>query len=586
MKLLQALTATLLLPVLLLTPSAATQADETSTSNASSTATKSIDSLQGGVGNTDIRYTLTGPLTLAPVSDGIKLSAWRGERVSAQIVVTAGASQANLRVESAVLRNGTSTIPVQVNFIRYTLAKKDLEGDVLDTETRLTLVAGANQPIWLTVDVPATAAPGNYSGTLTVRTDVGALEFLIALDVLTATLPAPKDWHFHLDLWQQPEAVARYHRVPLWSPEHFALLKPLMQRLADAGQKTITCSLFNEPWGGQIFDKIPGMIEWRKKADGTWAYDYSIFDKWITFMSDEVGLGQARIHCYTMVPWSLKFRYYDEAKQAFVDAALRPGTPEYDEYWGRFLKDFTRHLASKGWLERTRISMDERPDELMRGALATLAKHASGLKVASAINHPSELTRDVDDISPALRDGFAFPAAELTARRQAGKRTTFYVCCAPPCPNTFTFSPPAEAEWLGLFAVANGFDGFLRWAYCSWAKDPLVSTDFGKWPSGDCFLVYPGNRSSIRFERLRDGIEDFEKIRLLREWAAAAAAPEKWAALARLNVVLKDFSWSRGSKTGVHTDDVRRAVAAIVAATHIIVPVPTQSSGNTPKTGR
>ena len=585
-------------------------------SNSSVAVTEPSGGLQGGVGNTDTRYAPTGPLALAPAAGGIKLCAWRGERVNAQIVVTAGATQANLRVESAVLRNNTAThgmfhavsrwvksaitrngasaIPVQANFVRYTLGnvtgeewknnggvitnftKVQPHGDILDTELRLTLAAGANRPIWLTVDVPADAAPGNYGGTLTVRTDAGALEFPIVLEVLAATLPAPKDWPFHLDLWQQPEAVARYHRVPLWSPEHFALLKPLMKRLADAGQKTITCSLFNEPWGAQTYDWIPGMIEWRKKANGSWAYDYSIFDKWVTFMSDEVGMSQARIHCYSMVPWSLKFRYYDEAKQATVDAELRPGTPEYDAYWGRFLKDFTRHLASKGWLERTRISMDERPDELMRGALTTLAKHAPELKVASAINRASELTRDVDDISPGLRPGFAFPADELAARRQAGKRTTFYVCCHPPRPNTFTFSPPAEAEWLGLFAAANGFDGFLNWAYCSWVEDPLVSTDYARWPSGSCFLVYPGNRSSVRFERLRDGIEDFEKIRLLREWAAAAPSPEKQAALARLDAVLKDFSWPRGAQAGIHTEDVRRAVEAITAATRDITPAATK----------
>jgi hypothetical protein len=214
--------------------------------------------------------------------------------------------------------------------------------------------------------------------------------------------------------------------------------------------------------------------------------------------------------------------------------------------------------------------MDERPDALMRGALATLAKHAPELKVASAINHPSQLTREVDDVSPSISTSREFTADELAARRKAGKRTTFYVCCGPNRPNTFTFSPPAEAEWLGLFSSANGFDGFLRWAYCSWVEDPLVSTDYTKWPTGDCFLVYPGNRSSVRFERLRDGIEDFEKIRLLREWAAAAPSPEKQAALARLDAVLKDFSWPRGSQAGVHTDDVRRATEAITAATHII----------------
>ncbi len=544
--------------------------------------------LQGGVGNTDNRYAPTGPLALAPATGGIKLCAWRGERVSAQIVVTAGATQANLRVESAVLCNGASAIPVQANFVRYTLgnvtgdewkntggvqtnfAKLQPLGDILDTETRLTLLPGANRPIWLTMDVPANAASGNYAGTLTVRTDSGTVAFPVALEVLAATLPAPKEWQFHLDLWQQPEAVARYHRVPLWSPEHFALLKPLMKHLADAGQKTITCSLYHEPWGAQIYDWIPGMVEWIKKADGSWAYDYSVFDRWVTFMSDEVGMSQARIHCYSMVPWSLKFRYTDEAKQATVDVELRPGTPEYSEYWGHFLKDFTRHLASKGWLERARISMDERPDALMRGALATLAKHAPELKVASAINHPSQLTREVDDVSPSISTSREFTPDELAARRKVGKRTTFYVCCGPNRPNTFTFSPPAEAEWLGLFAAANGFDGFLRWAYCSWVEDPLVSTDYTKWPTGDCFLVYPGNRSSVRFERLRDGIEDFEKIRLLREWATAAPSLEKQAALARLDAVLKDFSWPRGSQAGVHTEDVRRAVEAITAATRVI----------------
>lgn len=73
-------------------------------------------------------------------------------------------------------------------------------------------------------------------------------------------------------------------------------------------------------------------------------------------------------------------------------------------------------------------------------------------------------------------------------------------------------------DWL--FASAVGMDGYLRRAYNSWVEDPLKSTDFTSWPSGDCFLVYPGKRSSVRFERLRDGIEGWEKILLIREAAA------------------------------------------------------------------
>ena len=46
---------------------------------------------------------------------------------------------------------------------------------------------------------------------------------------------------------------------------------------------------------------------------------------------------------------------------------------------------------------------------------------------------------------------------------------------------------------------------------------PCLDARFGNWTSGDTYLVYPYNRSSIRFERMIDGIEIFEKIHLLRE---------------------------------------------------------------------
>ena len=51
--------------------------------------------------------------------------------------------------------------------------------------------------------------------------------------------------------------MARWHDVEPWSPEHFALMKPVMKRLADAGQKAITCSLIDEAWNAQTYDWFP-----------------------------------------------------------------------------------------------------------------------------------------------------------------------------------------------------------------------------------------------------------------------------------------------------------------------------------------
>jgi hypothetical protein len=60
-------------------------------------------------------------------------------------------------------------------------------------------------------------------------------------------------------------------------------------------------------------------------------------------------------------------------------------------------------------------------------------------------------------------------------------------------------------------------DGFLRWAYNSWPAHPLTDSRFTAWPAGDTFQVYPGSQTSIRFEKIIEGIQDFEKIQILRD---------------------------------------------------------------------
>ena len=80
-----------------------------------------------------------------------------------------------------------------------------------------------------------------------------------------------------------------------------------------------------------------------------------------------------------------------------------------------------------------------------------------------------------------------------------------------------------KAPYIGWYTAAYGFDGFLRWAYDAWPQDPMRDARHTAWPAGDCFMVYPGGVSNIRFEKLREGIVDFEKIRIIRELAAKSS---------------------------------------------------------------
>ncbi len=480
------------------------------------------------------RLAWTGKVN-APAQKGINLSGWRGERVNAQILVSSDTKLEQLRVTASKLTNksaaaGTAAPKMNVNFVKFTKGGGAPQADIISSKDGeyIDNPAGVNRTIWVSIDVPRNAETrAFYEGEITVSAK-GEKDQKIPVFFKASpnVLPAAKDWDMHVDLWQYPDSVARYHGVELWSDEHFAIMRPLMKRLADAGQKVITASIMHEAWGGQTYDHFPSMVKWTRKKDGSMTWDYSVFDKWVTFMIEEIGI-KDQISCYTMIPWSMKLRVFDEATGNYVDLPCNPGTPEYEKLWAPFLKDFTKHVKAKGWLDITGIGIDERPDHMVRAAHKILAENAPQLKVVSAVNSPSAASGIVYDMSPIITHTETVTDALLAQRQKEAKKTTFYVCVHPARPNTFTASPLHESEWLGMFAAVQDFDGFLRWAYNAWNRNPLETTKFGNWPDGDCYLVYPGNLSSLRFEKLRDGFEEFEKLEILKKKAKSNPALAK-----------------------------------------------------------
>lgn len=488
-------------------------------------------------GSTDIRYKKEEPAPIARLKKDINLTAWKGERVSAQLVVWTPEALDNLSFIVSDLTSGKETISkdnVRTGFVRYVMTdelNKDGKGgcgyrkssdydstlvaDPIDhIASTLTVPANATQGGWISVRVPQQVKAGKYTGTVTVKDGDKVLsELKLAVNVKNRTLPASIEWAFHLDLWQNPYAEARYYNVEPFSKEHFDRMRPDMQNYVDAGGKVITASIMHKPWNGQTYDPFESMVTWLKKADGTWYFDYTVFDKWVEYM---MSLGvKKQINCYSMVPWRLSFQYFDQASNSFKYLDAKPGEAAYDEFWGNMLTSFAKHLKEKGWFDITHISMDERPMKDMLATLKVIRKADKDFKVSLAGTYHDELVKELHDYCIAI--GEKFPAEVIKSRKEAGQVTTYYTCCTEPRPNTFTFSAPAEAEWLGWFAAKENLDGYLRWALNSWVKNPLQDSRFTAWAAGDTYMIYPEGRSSIRFERLIEGIQSYEKIRILKE---------------------------------------------------------------------
>ena len=487
-------------------------------------------------GSTDVRYNKELPAKVIPGSQ-MNLIGWMGEKLSAQFVISTNRDLKNVSVEvSDILAKNykISKWNTERGFVRYVMTdelNKDglgacgyrnkadfdstLVADVIDhLSPTLDIKANSTQPVWVSVKVPReNIIKGMYRGTVTVKEDGKVIaELPLTVTVKNRVLPEPKDWAFHLDLWQNPYAVSRYYNVEPFSQEHFDLMRPIMKRYADAGGKVITASIMHKPWNGQTYDPFESMVTWMKKADGTWYFDYTVFDKWVEFMMS-CGV-KKEINCYSMVPWRLSFQYFDQASNQFKYFNGKPGEPAYEEFWMRMLKSFAQHLKEKGWFDITHIAMDERPLNDMLATIEVVRKADPDFKLSLAGTYHKELLEDLDDYCITLAEKFT--PEELEKRKAEGKVTTYYTCCTEPRPNTFTFSPLAEAEWLGWWAAKINVDGYLRWALNSWVKDPLLDSRFTAWAAGDTYILYPGGRTCTRFERLIEGIQAYEKIRILR----------------------------------------------------------------------
>ena len=485
-------------------------------------------------GDIDVRYSTNSE----PAVKGEKITTlrgWKGERVSAVAEIWTSDTLKDVSYEIYELKNRNrvlSSSHYESGFVTYQMAdelgpeghgcgsRKDhskfdslLVADCIDKHIKvLDILPQRIQPLWLSIDIPSDAVPGVYTGTVTFKSGSKILDKLrIQLKVEDYELPSPYEWNFHLDLWQNPFAVARYENLPLWSDAHLEAMRPVFTRLADAGQKVITASIIHKPWNGQVYDPYMSMVSWTRKLDGTWEYGYEVFDRWVEFMMS-LGIDK-QINCYSMVPWRLSFQYYDEASNTTQEVKTKPGEKAYEDLWVDMLKDFSAHLKSKGWFEITTIAMDERPMDVMQRTIEVIRKADPDFKLSLSGNWLPEIEREIEDYSIAW--GQSFPEETLLRRRSEGKKSTWYSSCADAVPNSYTFSEPGESYQTIMEMLRRDSDGFLRWAYNCWSLDPMTDTRYDNYASGDCFLVYPGNRSSVRFERLRDGIEEFEKHRVL-----------------------------------------------------------------------
>jgi hypothetical protein len=150
-----------------------------------------------------------------------------------------------------------------------------------------------------------------------------------------------------------------------------------------------------------------------------------------------------------------------------------------------------------------------------------------------------QISSDTNQVYSVTADQLKPLIAQAQAR---GEKLFWYVAAGPmlPCPNVQMEEPLIASRVLFWLTWKFGVTGFEYYCYNIWEHN--LPRDGKRWPdapfyprgwgdtNGDGMLFYPGPEgpfSSVRFESIRDGIEDWESHYVLRDYAEALRSKVK-----------------------------------------------------------
>ncbi len=418
------------------------------------------------------------------------------------------------------------------------------------------LEAERTTPIWVTIHVPPDAAPGIYKGSIIVRSGKHVVaRNPFRLQVVGASVPQEMslkytNW-FNLD----DKTSRQFYGVATFSPEWWTLVANVARVLAAHRQNVIITPL--------------RMLIQPRVEGGRLTYDFTNFDRWVETFRQTGAIGYIegshlvdRAGGYDgplIVP---TIQIVDGKPQ---EMSLPPDDPRVEAFLSEFLASLNAHLKDRGW---DKIYFQHVLDEAhgneppLYGKFAALVhRQMPGIPTLDAVDAaqmPEELQTNCDVWVPQL-GRFDDQMPLLDQRLASGHPVWYYTCLYPQKRyiNRLLDFPLLKARLLPWLDFRYGFTGFLHWGGNYWTPDPMkdaqpvIENNTQVLPPGDAFIVYPDRerltfRSSIRFEEMLSGIEDYEMLMALRARDAAAADRIAASAISSFTEYVRDVAAFRG----------------------------------------
>lgn len=394
-------------------------------------------------------------------------------------------------------------------------------------------IPGQWRSLWVTITLDELMSTGLRSIQVLFKSSEGQIlgeSDVFELTVIPATLPPQQLIHTE---WFHVDCLATKYGVEVFSEVHWALIERYADTMVKHGMNMILTPLFTPPLDTAIGGVRPTvqLISVTKAAD-RYEFGFDLLTRWVS-MCRRLGFKYFEFsHLFTQ--WGAKcvpkimVTIQGEDQQLFgwdTDAS----SAEYHSFLDQFLPCLDRYLKEQGIDQQSWFHISDEPGEehleSYRAASEIIYKHLSSYPIMDAL---SELKLYEQGL--VKRPIPANTHIEPFLEHQVPDLWTYY-CCAQgeQVSNRFFNMPSARNRIIGFQLYKFGLQGFLHWGYNFWYSqyslnqqlDPYRTTDAEHaFPSGDAYLVYPGEEGpieSIRLEVLYEGLQDLRALELLEQ---------------------------------------------------------------------
>lgn len=477
----------------------------------------------------------------------------RGEHASFQFVVRAASSIEGLQMKVSPFSDGENTISEIktgfVGFVKVGRANPEPSKDsyaplsgyfpdpIIIKETQ-DVPMGSTQPLWVTVKIPENAVPGNYQAKIEISGKLGGKMFTVTKDIsLSVYKPVIKNTSLWVTNWfflDRLKYLNNGQEVEKFSDLYWELSGVMARTLADYRQNVAMLS--------------PLDLTSFKFENNQWSFDFSNFNKMVQLFIDEGVIGRlegghfgGRMDGGWSSPLGLNVPVL--ANDSVEKEMLPLEDQRVQQFYSAFLPALYTNIEQQGWADKylQHIADEPIPDNV--ASYIEISKFVKKLvpqiKIIEAC-HTHQLENMVDVWVPQmnfLRDGLDF----YSAQQAKGNEAWYYTCLAPKgeWANRFVELPLIKTRLLHWVNFKYNIPGYLHWGFNYWGSGDGISASDDTFddvsgmilssgnilPGGDCWIAYPGEKTiypSIRLEAMRDGIVDYELLKMYRD-----AFPEK-----------------------------------------------------------